>query len=85
MKKYDVKDDDDDEEGIENFYGDMYLNEEIILDILISEFENVIVEKKKNEEDGFKREYVVSYRNYIDNFLYMWYVYVYFEWIVWLV
>lgn len=71
MKKYDVKDDDDDEEGIENFYGDMYLNEEIILDILISEFENVIVEKKKNEEDGFKREYVVSYRNYNDNFLYM--------------
>lgn len=71
MKKYDVKDDDEDEEGIENFYGDMYLNEEIILDILISEFENVIVEKKKNEEDGFKREYVVRYRNYIDNFLYM--------------
>lgn len=68
VKKYDVKDDDEDEEGIENFYGDMYLNEEIILDILISEFENVIVEKKKNEEDGFKREYVVGYRNDNDIF-----------------
>uniref|UniRef100_K1R1S9 protein-tyrosine-phosphatase n=1 Tax=Magallana gigas TaxID=29159 RepID=K1R1S9_MAGGI len=58
-KKYDVKDDDDDEEGIENPYGDMYLNEETILDIPISELENVIAEKKKNEEDGFKREYAM--------------------------
>ncbi|XP_065924911.1 receptor-type tyrosine-protein phosphatase alpha-like [Magallana gigas] len=58
-KKYDVKDDDEDEEGIENPYGDMYLNEETILDIPISELENVIAEKKKNEEDGFKREYAM--------------------------
>lgn len=60
VKKYDVKDDDEDEEGIENFYGDLYLNEEIIFDVLINEFENVIMERKENEEDGFKREYFVS-------------------------
>lgn len=67
-KKYDVKDDDEDEEGIENPYGDMYLNEETILDIPISELENVIAEKKKNEEDGFKREYAVGHRMILTKF-----------------
>lgn len=46
----------------------MYLNEETILDIPISELENVIAEKKKNEEDGFKREYTVGRRNDNDTF-----------------
>nr|XP_034321094.1 receptor-type tyrosine-protein phosphatase epsilon-like [Crassostrea gigas] len=56
-KKYDVKDDDEDEEGIENPYGDLYLNEETIPDVPINELENAIMERKENEEDGFKREY----------------------------
>eukprot|EP00105_Crassostrea_gigas_P017835 XP_011435764.2 PREDICTED: receptor-type tyrosine-protein phosphatase epsilon-like [Crassostrea gigas] len=58
-KKYDVKDDDEDEEGIENPYGDLYLNEEAIPDIPINELENAIMERKENEEDGFKREYAM--------------------------
>lgn len=59
-KKYDVKDDDEDEEGIENPYGDLYLNEETIPDVPINELENAILERKENEEDGFKREYSAS-------------------------
>uniref|UniRef100_K1PKS9 protein-tyrosine-phosphatase n=1 Tax=Magallana gigas TaxID=29159 RepID=K1PKS9_MAGGI len=59
-KKYDVKDDDEDEEGIENPYGDLYLNEEAIPDIPINELENAIMERKENEEDGFKREYAAN-------------------------
>lgn len=59
-KKYDVKDDDEDEEGIENPYGDLYLNEETIPDVPINELENAIMERKENEEDGFKREYSAS-------------------------
>lgn len=59
-KNYDVKDEDDDDEGIENPYGDMYLNEETISDITISELKNVIMEKKENEDEGFKREYAAS-------------------------
>lgn len=59
-KKYDVRDDDTDDEGIDNPYGDMYLNEETICDILISDIESAINERRENDDDGFKREYAVS-------------------------
>ena len=58
-KKYDVTDDENDEEGVENPYGDVYINEEATLDIPISELPNVIEEKKQKEDEGFKKEYAV--------------------------
>uniref|UniRef100_K1PR81 protein-tyrosine-phosphatase n=1 Tax=Magallana gigas TaxID=29159 RepID=K1PR81_MAGGI len=58
-KKYDVRDDDTDDEGIDNPYGDMYLNEETICDIPISDIESAINERRENEDDGFKREYAM--------------------------
>ena len=58
-KKYDVTDDENDEEGVENPYGDVYINEEATLDIPISEPPNVIEEKKQKEDEGFKKEYAV--------------------------
>ena len=58
-KKYDVADDENDEEGVENPYGDMYINEEATMDIPISELPNVIEEKKQKEDEGFKKEYAV--------------------------
>ena len=58
-KKYDVTDDENDEEGVENPYGDVYINEEAILDIPISELSNIIEEKRKKEDEGFKKEYAV--------------------------
>ncbi|XP_034321090.2 receptor-type tyrosine-protein phosphatase epsilon [Magallana gigas] len=58
-KKYDVRDDDTDDEGIDNPYGDMYLNEETICDILISDIESAINERRENDDDGFKREYAM--------------------------
>lgn len=61
-KKYETRDEDFDEEGIENPYGDMYINEETISDISIRDLGNVIREKRRNEDDGFKREYAVSER-----------------------
>ncbi|XP_061191084.1 receptor-type tyrosine-protein phosphatase T-like [Saccostrea echinata] len=41
----------------ENPYGDLSMNEEKIPDIDIENLEKVIKEKRKNEDDGFKREY----------------------------
>ncbi|XP_078328340.1 receptor-type tyrosine-protein phosphatase alpha-like isoform X2 [Crassostrea virginica] len=59
-KRYvDIIDDDRDEEGVENPYGDLYINEEATFDVPISELQNVITEKKKKEEEGFKREYAM--------------------------
>ena len=55
-----IIDDDNDEEGVENPYGDMYINEESTFDVQISELQNDIVEKRKKEDEGFKREYAVS-------------------------
>lgn len=60
-KKYETKDEDFDEEGIENPYGDMYINEETISDIQIRDLGQVIKDKRRNEDDGFKREYAVSF------------------------
>ncbi|XP_061166271.1 receptor-type tyrosine-protein phosphatase epsilon-like [Saccostrea echinata] len=52
-------DDIDNDEKIheENPYGDFYLNEETVPDINIDEMENIIKEKRQNEDDGFQREY----------------------------
>ncbi|XP_056002947.1 receptor-type tyrosine-protein phosphatase epsilon-like isoform X2 [Ostrea edulis] len=59
-KKYETKADyDTDDEGVENPYGDLYINEETIADVPVSQLESVIAEKKKHEEDGFKREYAM--------------------------
>ncbi|XP_061170858.1 receptor-type tyrosine-protein phosphatase mu-like [Saccostrea echinata] len=41
----------------ENPYGDFYINEETIPDINIEDLESTIKEKRKNKDDGFKREY----------------------------
>ncbi|XP_078328090.1 receptor-type tyrosine-protein phosphatase T-like [Crassostrea virginica] len=58
-KKYDVTDDENDEEDEGNPFGEVYINEEATLDIPISELPNVIEEKKKKEDDGFKKEYAM--------------------------
>ncbi|XP_061190825.1 receptor-type tyrosine-protein phosphatase T-like [Saccostrea echinata] len=49
--------DNDEKTHEENPYGDLYMNEETIPDINVENLENVINEKRKNEDDGFKREY----------------------------
>lgn len=46
----------------ENPYGDFYVNEEPLIDIDIKRLGNVIEEKSKNENDGFKKEYAVGSR-----------------------
>nr|XP_022292874.1 receptor-type tyrosine-protein phosphatase epsilon-like isoform X2 [Crassostrea virginica] len=58
-KKYDVTDDENDEEGVENPYGNVYINEEATSDIPISELSNIIEEKRKKEDEGFKKEYTM--------------------------
>ena len=60
--RYETKDEDFDEEGIENPYGDMYINEETISDISIRELDQVINDKRRDKDEGFKREYAVSKR-----------------------
>ena len=64
-KKYDVTDDENDEEGVENPYGDVYINEEATLDIPISKLSNIIEEKRKKEDEGFKKEYTVCKDTYL--------------------
>ena len=59
IRYVDIIDDDKDEESVENPYGDLYLNEEATFDVPISELQNDIIEKKKKEDEGFKREYAV--------------------------
>ena len=56
----DIIDDNNDEEGVENPYGDMYINEESTFDVPISELQNDIVKKRKKEDEGFKKEFAVS-------------------------
>ncbi|XP_062607516.1 receptor-type tyrosine-protein phosphatase T-like isoform X2 [Saccostrea cucullata] len=58
-KKYEDRDYDTDDEGIENPYGDLYINEETVPDIPVNQLENVIAEKRKDEDEGFKREYAM--------------------------
>lgn len=45
----------------ENPYGDMYANEQFCPDILIKDINSVIMRKRKVDDDGFKREYAVSF------------------------
>lgn len=62
-KSVELKDEDIDiDEKIheENLYGDFYVNEEPLIDIEIKRLGNVIEEKSKNENDGFKKEYAVG-------------------------
>lgn len=44
----------------ENPYGDMYANEQFCPDILIKDIGSAIMKKRKDDYDGFKREYAVS-------------------------
>lgn len=65
-KQMNFKDDDIDvDEKIheENPYGDFYINEEPLVDIAIEQLWNVIEEKSRNEDDGFKKEYAVGNDN----------------------
>nr|XP_022307014.1 receptor-type tyrosine-protein phosphatase alpha-like [Crassostrea virginica] len=55
----DLIDDDNDEDGVENPYGDMYINEESTFDVPISELQNDIVKKRKKEDEGFKTEFAM--------------------------
>lgn len=41
----------------ENPYGDVYKNEKTIPDVAVENLGNEIIEKSKNEKDGFKKEY----------------------------
>lgn len=52
----DVDNDVDIDEKIynENLYGDVYKNEKIILYVVVGNLGNEIIEKLKNENDGFK-------------------------------
>lgn len=43
----------------ENPYGDVYVNQERVSDILIKDLVKGIQEKSKKENDGFKKEYAV--------------------------
>lgn len=61
-KSIDPKDGDvdiDEKIHADNPYGDFYANEEPLLDVDISYLANIIEEKSKNENDGFKKEYAV--------------------------
>lgn len=49
----------------ENPYGDFYANDETLSDIAVSNFEKMIEEKSKNDDDGFKKEYAVRKRSVI--------------------
>lgn len=65
VQSIELKDDDMDiDEKIheENPYGDLYVNDRAISNIAVSNFQKVIEEKLKNEDDGFKKEYAVRIR-----------------------
>lgn len=49
----------------ENPYGDFNVNDETLSDIAVSNFEKIIEEKSKNDDDGFKKEYAVRIRRVI--------------------
>ena len=63
-----LKDDDVDiDEKIhqENPYGDFYMNDETLPDIEVKNLCKIIQENSLNEDDGFKKEYAVSFQNKI--------------------
>lgn len=49
----------------ENPYGDFYINEEPLMDIAIEQLWNVIEEKSRNKDDGFKKEYAVGKESHV--------------------
>lgn len=49
----------------ENPYGDFYVNNETLSEIAVSNFEKIIEEKSKNDDDGFKKEYAVRIKKII--------------------
>lgn len=61
-KKADDDNDVDIDEKIhnENPYGDVYKNEKTIPYVAVGNLGNEIIEKSKNENDGFKKEYAVG-------------------------
>lgn len=62
VKNIALKDDEMDiDENIhkENPYGALYVNDEALLDIAVSNFKKIIERKSENEDDGFKKDYAV--------------------------
>lgn len=59
-----IDDDIDTDENIheENPYGDFYVNEQHLIDVDLSHLGQIIEEKSRNENDGFKKEYAVGSR-----------------------
>lgn len=49
----------------ENPYDDFYVNDETLSEIAVSNFEKIIEEKSKNDDDGFKKEYAVRIKRAI--------------------
>lgn len=49
----------------ENPYGDFYVKDETLSEIAVSNFEKIIEEKSKNDDDGFKKEYAVRIKRVI--------------------
>lgn len=54
----------DEEIHLENPYVDLYVNNESIKEISISNLWDVIVENSRNENDGFKKEYEVCVKQF---------------------
>lgn len=48
----------------ENPYGDVYKNEKTIPYVAVGNLGNEIIEKSKNENDGFKKEYALFFRHF---------------------
>lgn len=65
-KTADVDNDVDIDEKIhnENPYGDVYKNEKTIPYVAVGNLGNEIIEKSKNENDGFKKEYALFFRHF---------------------
>jgi predicted ABC-type ATPase len=68
-KSYEAEVDDDELIHSENPYGDAYLNAMAIPDIPLHKLESKIAEKRKDNDDGFQREYAVSSQKYIKGIL----------------
>ncbi|XP_061165603.1 receptor-type tyrosine-protein phosphatase epsilon-like [Saccostrea echinata] len=56
-KSSEVDVDDDELKHSDNPYGDLYMNETTVPDIPLNQLESVIAEKRKNDDDGFQKEY----------------------------
>ena len=63
-KTYDATEDDSDEEGVKNPYGNVDINEETTLGIPITELPNAIEEKKERMRDSKRSMSYVKRLNY---------------------